>query len=92
MMPQNALKQTHVSSQKELSIKGTHDLQIEMYPNKAKEKATYILTRIINSNVFITNIYVVEKGDKSRTTRPVGEKNRGLLIFNVHATYIISRF
>ena len=57
-MPQNALKQTHVASQKELSLsKGTRDLQMEMYPNEPKQTATYILTRIINSNVVITNTW-----------------------------------
>ena len=55
--PQNALKQTHMASQKELSLsKGTRDLKMEMYPNEPKQTATYILTTIINSNVFITNI------------------------------------
>ena len=45
MIPQNVLKQTHMASQKELS-KGTHDLQMEMYPNEPKQIATYILSRI----------------------------------------------
>ena len=43
--------------------------------------------------LFTRSVHIQPKqGHNSRMTRPVEEKNTGPFIFNVHATYKISRF